>query len=160
MPEEEAASLADELSRLFPTVRPDCGPEYSTEQMAASIREMGVSIWRSYIWQRRKGRETDPTLRHVQAPAGLFGAPSASCSEDAVTDRITGQLELLAAAETRWREAAQRSYVQLTALRAGQLSPKRRAQVMGLLDVVYRLEQAERRAAGATDRPGTVGGLD
>jgi hypothetical protein len=33
------------------------------------------------------------------------------------------------------------------AMRAGELSYERRMQVMDLLDVVYRLEQAERRAS-------------
>ncbi|WP_281287925.1 hypothetical protein [Streptomyces roseicoloratus] len=34
--------------------------------------------------------------------------------------------------------------MKLMAMRAGQLSPEHRKQVMDLLDVVYRLEQAER----------------
>ncbi|HZZ51363.1 MAG TPA: XRE family transcriptional regulator, partial [Pseudonocardia sp.] len=40
--------------------------------------------------------------------------------------------------------------VAVMAMRAGELSPERRQQVMDLLDVVYRLEQAE-RGARSTD---------
>ncbi|MFF3911673.1 hypothetical protein ACFYZJ_38415 [Streptomyces sp. NPDC001848] len=36
--------------------------------------------------------------------------------------------------------------MKLMAMRAGELSPARRKQVMELLDVVYKLEQAERRS--------------
>nr|WP_240449052.1 XRE family transcriptional regulator [Streptomyces harenosi] len=117
--------------------------------MAASIRETGVSLSQSCIRQLRKGRKSHPTLRHVQAPANFFGVPSVCIFEDEVTDRITGRPKRPAAEQARMREAAQNSDVKLMALRAGQLSPNHREQVMGLLVVVYRLEQAERRAAGS-----------
>lgn len=147
MSEGEAVSLAEKLNRLYATVRPDPDHEYSNEQVAASIRETGVSISQSYIWQLRKSRKTNPTLRHLQALANFFGVPVGYFVEDEVTDRITGQLELLAAEQARLREAAESSEVKLMAMRAGQLSQEHRKQVMDLLDVVYRLEQAEGGAA-------------
>ncbi|UQA90597.1 helix-turn-helix domain-containing protein [Streptomyces halobius] len=147
MSEGAAVSLADKLNQLFATVRPDPDHEYSNEHVAASIRKTGVPISQSYIWQLRKSRKTNPTLQHLQALAGFFGVPAAYLVEGEATDRITAQLELLAAEQARLREAAQSSEVKVMAMRAGQLSQEHRKQVMDLLDVVYRLEQAERGEA-------------
>ncbi|MEU5809089.1 MULTISPECIES: helix-turn-helix domain-containing protein [unclassified Streptomyces] len=139
-------SLADRLNRLFATVRPDPHHEYSNEYVAAAIRqsEADVSISQSYIWQLRNGRKSNPTLMHLRALAGFFGVPTAYFVEDEAADRITKQLELLASEQARMHEASQGNDVKLMAMRAGQLSPGHRKQVMDLLDVVYRLEQAER----------------
>ena len=144
MPGDTGRSLADKLNRLFATVRPDPAREYSNEHVAAAIRATGVSISQSYIWQLRKGRKTNPTLRHLQALAEFFGVPTAYFVDDATTDRITEQLNVLAAEQARLHEASQGSDVKLMAMRAGQLSQEHRKQVMDLLDIVYRLEQAER----------------
>lgn len=111
MREEETAGLADKLNRLFAMVRPDSGHEYGNEQAAASIRGTGVSISQSCLRQLRRDRKSNPTLPHVQALADFFGVPSAYFFEDAVTDRITGQLEQPAAKQARMREAAQSSDV-------------------------------------------------
>lgn len=43
------------------------------------------------------------------------------------------------------------------AMRAGELSPERRQQVMDLVDVVYALEQAERRMAPKAEFAGPTG---
>ncbi|MFK0049004.1 helix-turn-helix domain-containing protein [Streptomyces sp. NPDC090741] len=144
-------SLADRLNHLFARVRPDLHHEYSNEHVAAAIRrsDAGVSISQSYIWQLRNGRKSNPTLMHLQALAGFFGVPTAYFVEDEAADRITEQLELLASEQARLHEASQGNDVKLMAMRAGQLSPEHRKQVMDLLDVVYRLEQAE-----GTMRPG------
>ncbi|MEU1464974.1 helix-turn-helix domain-containing protein [Streptomyces sp. NPDC005727] len=137
-------SLADKLNQLFATVRPDASHEYSNERVAASIRKTGVSISQSYIWQLRKGKKTNPSLKHLEALADFFGVPAAYFFEDQTTARITAQLELLAAEQARLQQASDGDDVKLMAMRAGQLSPEHRKQVMDLLDIVYRLEQAER----------------
>ncbi|MEV7559278.1 helix-turn-helix domain-containing protein [Streptomyces sp. NPDC048331] len=157
MPEEPEHGFADKLNRLFETVRPDPAHEYSNEQVASAIRGTGVSISQSYIWQLRKSRKSNPTLRHLQALAAFFGVPTAYFVDDAATARIEAQLAALAAEQARLHEASQGSDVKLMAMRAGQLSHKHRKQVMDLLDVVYRLEQAE-GAPGQDDglnRPGS-----
>jgi transcriptional regulator with XRE-family HTH domain len=152
MPEESEHSFADKLNRLFETIRPDPAHEYSNEQVASAIRDSGVSISQSYIWQLRKSKKTNPTLRHLQALAGFFGVPTAYFVDDSTTARIEEQLSALAAEQARLHEASQGSDVKLMAMRAGQLSQKHRKQVMDLLDVVYRLEQAERGFGQDDDR--------
>ncbi|MFD7555848.1 helix-turn-helix domain-containing protein [Streptomyces sp. NPDC059835] len=157
MSEEPERGFAEKLNRLFETVRPDPAHEYSNEQVASAIRGSGVSISQSYIWQLRKGKKVNPTLRHLQALGAFFGVSTAYFVDDAATARIEEQLSVLAAEQARLHEASQGSDVKLMAMRAGQLSQKHRKQVMDLLDVVYRLEQAE-RGPGRNDglnRPGS-----
>ncbi|MFI6377464.1 helix-turn-helix domain-containing protein [Streptomyces sp. NPDC050546] len=144
MSHETPASLAGKLNRLFATVRPDGGSEYSNEQVAAAIRETGVHISQSYIWQLRKEKKTNPTLRHLQALADFFGVPAAYFFDDQVSEGVEGRLEALVAEQTRMARMVENGDVKLMALRAGELSPTRRRQVMELLDVVYKLEQAEK----------------
>ncbi|MFF4502725.1 helix-turn-helix domain-containing protein [Streptomyces sp. NPDC001401] len=136
-------SLADKLNELFANVRPDVGHEYSNEQVAAAIRGTGVTISQSYIWQLRKGIKTNPTLKHLEALAGFFGVPTAYFLDTETGNRVAEQLNVLAEAQARLADSSPEGDVRLMAMRAGQLSAERRKQVMDLLDVVYRLEQAE-----------------
>jgi transcriptional regulator with XRE-family HTH domain len=136
--------LADKLNHLFRQVRPRGGQEYSNEQVASAISAGGVTISQSYIWQLRKAKKDNPTLRHLQALADFFGVPAAYFFDDDVAGRVNQQLELLKAEQARLTELAGSSDVQLMAMRAGELSAKGRKQVMDLLDVVYQLEQTKR----------------
>ncbi|MGW5250217.1 helix-turn-helix domain-containing protein [Streptomyces sp. NPDC004129] len=145
MTEQMGRSLADKLNHLFAIVKPRGDQEYSNEYVAAAISRAGVAISQSYIWQLRKNKKTNPTFRHLQALADFFGVPAAYFFDDDVTDRVEGQLSLLRAEQERLDKAIGSGDVKLMAMRAGELSPERRKQVMDLLDVVYQLEQAERR---------------
>ncbi|OZM73072.1 hypothetical protein CFN78_12710 [Amycolatopsis antarctica] len=136
--------LAGRLNHLFTAVRRPDGREYSNEQVAQAAAEQGVTISQSYIWQLRKGRKSNPTLKHLQALGEFFGVPPAYFFDDGVAGRIDEQIERLAGERARAREAEAGSEARLMAMRAGELSPDRRKQVMDLLDVVYRLERAER----------------
>ncbi|WP_030055242.1 MULTISPECIES: helix-turn-helix domain-containing protein [Streptomyces] len=147
MTEQVGRSLADKLNHLFATIKPRGGREYSNEYVAGAIGKAGVAISQSYIWQLRKSKKTNPTLRHLQALADFFGVPAAYFFDDEVTDRVEGQLSLLRAEQERLDKAAGSGDVKVMAMRAGELSPERRKQVMDLLDVVYQLEQAERRGS-------------
>jgi succinate dehydrogenase flavin-adding protein (antitoxin of CptAB toxin-antitoxin module) len=60
--------------------------------------------------------------------------------------RVDQQLEELKEEQARLHRIMGSSDAQLMALRAGELSPQGRRQVMDLLDVVHRLEQAEKDA--------------
>ncbi|WP_405900021.1 helix-turn-helix domain-containing protein [Streptomyces sp. NBC_00727] len=146
MSDENSTSLADRLNHLFATVGPDSGQEYSNEYVAAAIRKAGVPISQSYIWQLRKRRKENPTLRHLQALADFFGVPAAYFFDNGVARRVEDQLTALRAEQDRLAQNGGRD-VRLMAMRAGELSPARRKQVMELIDVVYKLEQAERRSA-------------
>ncbi|GGW82104.1 hypothetical protein GCM10010503_69240 [Streptomyces lucensis JCM 4490] len=145
MTEYESAGLAERLNHLFATVRRDDGLEHSNEQVAAAIARAGVTISQSYIWQLRKGKKGNPTIKHLQALADFFGVPVSYFLDDDVACRVNGQLEAIRAEQARLAEALGRGEVRVMAMRAGELSPERRKQVMDLLDVIYRLEQAEQQ---------------
>jgi transcriptional regulator with XRE-family HTH domain len=136
--------LADKLNHLFRQVRPRGSQEYSNEQVASAISTTGVTISQSYIWQLRKAKKDNPTMRHLQALADFFGVPAAYFFDDDVEGRVNEQLAALRAEQDRLTQLANSSDVQLMAMRAGELSPKGRRQVMELLDVVYQLEQTKR----------------
>ncbi|TCO62444.1 helix-turn-helix domain-containing protein [Actinocrispum wychmicini] len=138
--------LADKLNHLFTQVRPRGGQEYSNEQVASAITAKGVTISQSYIWQLRKAKKDNPTMRHLQALADFFGVPAAYFFDDDVAGRVNEQLAALKAEQARLTKLANSSDVQLMAMRAGELSAKGRKQVMDLLDVVYQLEQTKRGA--------------
>jgi transcriptional regulator with XRE-family HTH domain len=147
----EGRSLADKLNHLFASYTPRNGQEYSNEQVAAAITAQGeVKISQSYIWQLRKSKKDNPTYKHLQALAGFFGVPVSYFFDDAVTDRVDQQLERLHSEQLRLNEIAGSTDVQLMAMRAGELSPRRRRLVMELLNVVYREEKAE-RSGGAKE---------
>lgn len=137
-------TLADKLNYLFARTTTRDGQEFSNEQAASAIVATGVTISQSYIWQLRRGRKDNPTFKHLQALAKFFGVPVSYFFDDEVTDRVNEQLEQLRAEQARLNEIMGSSDAQLMALRAGELSPQGRRQVMDLLDVVHRLEQAER----------------
>ena len=152
MPDRAPPTLAEKINYLFQVVRHPgsegrAGREYSNEHVASEIgRISGVTISQSYIWQLRKGKKDNPTLRHLQALADFFGVPAAYFFDNEVADRVTEQLDTLAQEQNRRAHSGAHHEVTLMAMRAGELSAQRRQQVMDLLDVVYQLEQAERRA--------------
>ena len=149
MAEAGRRTLAERLDHLFDTKRRPDGQEYTNEHVANAVTAKGVTISQSYIWQLRKQKKDNPTLKHLQALADFFGVPPAYFFDDAVAGRIDAQIEALRTERERLSEASSGTEARLMAMRAGELSPDRRRQVMELLDVVYKLEQAERG-----DQPG------
>lgn len=95
---QQPRTLADKLNHLFATVYPASRGPYSNEEAAAAIREQGgPTISATYIWLLRKGRRANPTLKHLEALASLFGVPPAYFFNDEETARVDAELELLAA---------------------------------------------------------------
>lgn len=141
---EQTRTLADKINKLFQAFTDD-GREYSNEAVAQAISRTGVGISQSYIWQLRKGKKDNPTMRHLQALANFFGVPAAYFLDDAVAGEVDGKLAQMAAEQASVNEAFENGDIKLMAMRAGELSDQGRKQVMDLLDVVYKLEQAEHR---------------
>ncbi|TCP50782.1 hypothetical protein EV191_10742 [Tamaricihabitans halophyticus] len=143
--DDRGRSFADKLNKLFAIQLSTSGQEYSNEQVAAAITSRGeVTISQSYLWQLRKAKKDNPTVKHLQALAGFFGVPTSYFFDDATTDRVDAQLADLRAERARLQALTTQDDARLMAMRAGELSAHRRQQVMDLLDVVYQLERAER----------------
>jgi transcriptional regulator with XRE-family HTH domain len=125
-------TLAEKLDRLFGTVHPPGRGEYSYEEVASAIRERGVMISHTYIWQLRKGARDNPTKRHLEALAEFFGVNAAYFLDDEAARRIDEQLELLAAL----RDNA----VRTMALRAAGLSGPSLEAIHGMIEHARRIE--------------------
>lgn len=139
---EAGRTLADKLNRLFQTVRPRGGGEYSHEEVAAALREGGgPTISATYVWQLRKGLRDNPTKRHLEALANFFGVPPAYFFDEAAAERIDAELELLNAL----RDAS----VRQIALRASGLSPKSLNAITEMVERVRELEGLPDATEGA-----------
>jgi transcriptional regulator with XRE-family HTH domain len=95
--EQRPLTLAGKLDRLFRTVHPRGRGEYTYEEVASAIRERGVLISHTYVWQLRKGVRDNPTKRHLEALADFFGVSPTYFLDGEAAQRIDDQLELLVA---------------------------------------------------------------
>lgn len=132
---EDAAptTLAAKLNRLFSTVAPRGGGEYTYEDVAEAIRNKGgPTISATYLWQLRKGLRDNPTKRHLEALAGFFGVPPAYFFDSAEAERIDAELALLAALRD--------GPVRQIAMRANGLSAKSLEAITEMVDRVRELE--------------------
>jgi transcriptional regulator with XRE-family HTH domain len=136
MPDTEQrreATLAEKLDRLFRTLHPRDGGEYSFEEVAEALRDRGgPTISGTYLWQLRKGIRDNPTKRHLEALADFFGVSPAYFFDDAAAERIGAELALLAAL----RDAP----VRRLALRASGLSPDSLVTIAQMIERVRALE--------------------
>ena len=141
---ERGRDFADKLNHLFAVTKSPEGDEYSNDFAADSITAAGTKISGTYIWQLRKRKRDNPTIKHVEGLAKFFGVPVNYFFDDDVTDRVNQQLRELAAERESLKANAGDQEAQRIAMRAGELTPDRRQLVMDLLDVVYRDQQAAR----------------
>jgi transcriptional regulator with XRE-family HTH domain len=136
-------TLAEKLEHLIATVHPkDRGP-FTNAEIAALIRERDPenSISDTYIWQLRKGKRDNPTKKHLEALAAVFGVVPTYWYDDEVASRVDDQLSLA----TAMRDLG----VRAVALRASELSPA------SLQFALTMIEELHRREAGGSDAEGS-----
>ena len=141
-------SFADRLNYLYATVKKRDNSEYSDTEVAEGASALGGSISASYLWQLRKGKKTNPTMRHVESLGRFFGVSVDYFSDDEVANRVEAQLAELKLEQQRLAEIAGRDSVKLIALRAGELTPHRFRMVSDYIDLVYRDQLAEETSDG------------
>ena len=126
-------TLADKLDRLFKTVRPRDGGEFTFEEVAEGIRRRGgPTVSATYVWQLRKGLRDNPTKKHLEALADFFGVAPSYFFDDGAAAWIDRELQLLAAL----RDAG----VRRLALRARGLSPESLTTIASMIERVRQLE--------------------
>lgn len=135
--------LADKLNKLFATIRREDGAEHSNEEVANWCRaHSGESFSRTYLWQLRTGKRTNPTLRHLEALAAFFDMPLAYFGDDELSRRLQHELDLLA--------ALRHTNAKRVALRAVDLSANGTDAVLELIDEIRRREEEQSGGAGHT----------
>ncbi|MDT8909542.1 XRE family transcriptional regulator [Amycolatopsis sp. PS_44_ISF1] len=130
-------TFAEKLSSLIDAARADGRAPHSYREMSAAIeRAGGPAMSPAYLQQLATGKRVNPKIHYVEALAKLFAVPVTHFFEDGA-DRGTGT----GAADVE---------AKLMAMRAQELSPQGRRQVMALLDLVERYEQADREGPKST----------
>ncbi|MBE1580357.1 helix-turn-helix domain-containing protein [Amycolatopsis roodepoortensis] len=118
-------TFAQKLSALIDSARANEGAPHSYRELSAAIdRAGGPTMSPAYLQQLATGKRVNPKIHYVEALAKLFGVPITYFFED--------------------QEAQPVGEAKLMAMRAQELSPQGRRQVMDLLELVERYERAER----------------
>jgi transcriptional regulator with XRE-family HTH domain len=139
---EEQRTFAEKLLQLINTVHSPNREPYSYREISAAIEASGgPTISGAYIQQLATAKRINPKIHYVEALAKFFGVPVAYFFDDEVTDRVNSQLEQLKREQQALASQATGEQAKLMAMRAEELSPKGRQQVMDLLDLVYRMER-------------------
>jgi transcriptional regulator with XRE-family HTH domain len=130
---ETHISLADKIDLLFRTMRRPGQPEQSYRDVASAIKETGgPSISATYLWQLRKGDQTNPSFKILEAVANHFHVPTQFFSDGEIADKVEAQLELISSARD--------SQVVNLAMRANGLSSAALREAAGALEGYRRLE--------------------
>ena len=127
-------TFAEKLSALIDGLRADDEAPHSYREMSSAIDKAGgPAMSPAYIQQLATGKRVNPKIHYVEALARLFGVP------------VTHFFDDKEPAEIQAFTGTHPSDAKLMAMRAQELSPEGRRQVMDLLDLVERYERAERR---------------
>lgn len=92
--------FAVKLDHLFRTIT-NKGAEYTYQEVSEGCTQNGTPISHTYVWQLRRGKKTNPSLRHIEALAEFFSVPPTYFLDDDAHELITAQLELLGAIRSR-----------------------------------------------------------
>lgn len=131
-------TFAEKLSALIDAARANDEPPHSYREMSSAINKAGGPAMSSaYIQQLATGKRVNPKIHYVKALARLFGVPVTYFFDEEEESRGSG-VAAVPTAGVRGNEA------KLMAMRAQELSPEGRRQVMDLLELVERYERAER----------------
>lgn len=122
-------TFAERLSALIESARAGGLAPHSYREISAAVeRAGGPAMSPAYLQQLATGKRVNPKIHYVEALAKLFGVPVTYFFDEETTADADG-----AAGEAK-----------LMAMRAQELSPQGRRQVMDLLELVERYERAER----------------
>jgi hypothetical protein len=127
----QGRTFAEKLSTLINELRATGDAPHSYRELSSAIDKAGgPTMSPAYIQQLATGKRINPKIHYVEALARLFGVP------------VTHFFD-----QEGPPPEAQAGDASVMAMRAQELSPQGRRQVMDLLDLVERYERAERRMA-------------
>jgi transcriptional regulator with XRE-family HTH domain len=150
-------TLAEKLDLLFRTRHPAGRGEYTYEEVAEGIKQLGgPTIAVTQLWQLRTGKQPNPRKSQLEALAAFFRVPvSYFFEDDEETARLQARLELLA--------AMRNNDVERIALRAADLSSETLRAIAQIIENARHIEglpnggdqkpHPQNSAASRTDRP-------
>jgi transcriptional regulator with XRE-family HTH domain len=128
----QGRTFAEKLTLLITDARAGGVAPHSYRELSSAIEKSGgPAMSPAYIQQLATGKRINPKIHYVEALAQLFGVPVSYFFETAEP-----------ASEIPRRPVHDEANV--LAMRAQELSPQGRRQVMDLLELVERYERAER----------------
>ena len=143
MTPEPDRSFTDKLNRLFRTIKPSSGREYTPEYVADWLRSNGgPSVSASYVYLLRRGQRTNPTKMHIEGLARFFEITPAYFFDEDLGARISEELDLLAALRD--------SDVRYVAMRTSELTDDARRSIASIL---REMDWARREQPPQGDRP-------
>jgi len=147
---ELALTLAEKLDLLFRTRHPAGRGEYTYEEVAEGIKELGgPTIAVTQLWQLRTGKQTNPRQSQIEALAAFFKVPvSYFFKDNEETARLHARLELLA--------AMRNNDVERIALRAADLSPESLRAIAQIIEQARHIEglrNGEKTSSQPSDKP-------
>jgi len=131
---ESGRTLAQKFEGLVRTVHePGRGP-YSTREIADAINQQRGAqvISHSTVANLLSGKQTNPTKSVLELLAAFFRVPVAYFFDDAMADKISSELELIAAL----RDAGVRD----VALRVAGLEDDARQAISAMIDALQRIQ--------------------
>jgi transcriptional regulator with XRE-family HTH domain len=135
-------TFAEKLTVLIDDARAGGVAPHSYREMSAAIEHTGgPAMSPAYIQQLATGKRINPKIHYVKALAELFAVPVSYFFD---------------VQEAEAAERPPRDEAKLMAMRAQELSPEGRRQVMDLLELVERYERSERGRSARSNGSGSV----
>ena len=146
MPDSPPATVAARLNELFATVTwtDDRGRrrEYSTPQVARAISDdpaHDTTVSRVYLATLRSGANANPTVAVVKAIAKFFNERRAAGTAPITASFLLGEGDAAGGDDPEARELRDKladRQVRMIAMRAGDMTPAVRRQVLQMLDIL------------------------
>jgi transcriptional regulator with XRE-family HTH domain len=148
-------TLAAKLDRCFLTMHPKDRGEWTYKEVAAGVADLGVAVSPSYLWQLRRGKKDNPTVRQIEVLARFFHVPMTYFfGTDDEVDNIDAQMTVV--------RALRSPEVQEVAVRASSLTPAGLRAIAHIIDELQAVEgmaaprARKRRNRAADDEPDEV----
>src|SRR6476660_6576167 len=125
-------TFAARLNRLFDTVYPPGRGPHTSAEVIAALKAEGVTMSAPYLSQLRSGNRTNPSSTTMAALANFFRIKPAYFTDDEYYEKLDKELS--------WLLVMRDEGVRRIAMRASELSPESKEDVMERVNELHRAE--------------------
>ncbi|HTX94684.1 MAG TPA: helix-turn-helix transcriptional regulator [Mycobacterium sp.] len=130
-----STTFAARLNRLFDTVYPPGRGPHTSAEVIAALKAEGITMSAPYLSQLRSGNRTNPSAATMAALANFFRIKPAYFTDDEYYEKLDMELS--------WLATMRDDGVRRIALRAAELSPEGRHEVMQRVNELRRMEHLD-----------------